>query len=345
MTARVFPLLLAVVLLADTAIESDAFQSLQHPSSRQQLCNTQLFMAKAKKGQKGGKGFGEAAPAAPTASKKSSSSESFTPVATTPTSKAQPTGILQASEPEDTPLVVTEGAQADMSQGKRALEQMRRQQAEKKDAELRRVREIRQTDKLVQTEREAAAIPEKVAMRMGQRMLPFVGIPLFGSLAAFVAFWYLATYKNLEFEPAAVATTTIVILVSGLLVRLCFFLLLNFRSMFITFVFVFDSSHFCAVKSHRLLHKINEKKQGITYSIVSASWDEDREGSFLGIEEFQKNVGNIKEGLDRSKENMVLREKMAGLPEAEIEAAIADLERREKRQQSFENKISQELEK
>ena len=64
---------------------------------------------------------------------------------------------------------------------------------------------------------------------------------------------------------------------------------------------------------------------GITYSIVSASWDEDREGSVLGIEEFQKNVGNIKEGLDRSKENLFLRERMAGLPEAEIEAAIADL--------------------
>ena len=65
----------------------------------------------------------------------------------------------------------------------------------------------------------------------------------------------------------------------------------------------------------------------------------------LGFEEFQKNVGNIKEGLDRSKENLLLREKMAGLPESEIEAAIRDLERREKRQQSFENKIGQELEK
>ena len=78
---------------------------------------------------------------------------------------------------------------------------------------------------------------------------------------------------------------------------------------------------------------------------MSASWDEDREGSFLGIDEFQKNVGNIKEGLERSKENLVLREKMAGLPDAEIEAAIADLERREKRQQqSFQSKM-EELEK
>ena len=78
---------------------------------------------------------------------------------------------------------------------------------------------------------------------------------------------------------------------------------------------------------------------------MSASWDEDREGSVLGLEEFQKNVGNIKEGLERSKENLVLREKMAGLPEAEIEAALADLERREKREQSFSEKMVEELEK
>lgn len=78
---------------------------------------------------------------------------------------------------------------------------------------------------------------------------------------------------------------------------------------------------------------------------MSASWDEDREGSALGIEEFQRNVGNIQEGLARSKENLILREKMAGMPEEKIEAAIADLERREKRQQSFQDKIGQELEK
>jgi hypothetical protein len=78
---------------------------------------------------------------------------------------------------------------------------------------------------------------------------------------------------------------------------------------------------------------------------VSASWDEDREGTFLGVDEFQKNVDSIKEGLDRSKENLLLREKMAGLPEAEIEAAISDLDKREKRRQSLASKIEQELEK
>ena len=85
---------------------------------------------------------------------------------------------------------------------------------------------------------------------------------------------------------------------------------------------------------------------GITYSVMSASWDEDSEGSLLGIEEFQKNVGNIKDGLSRTSQNAILREKMAGLSEGEIEAAIADLERRENREKrkgmSLKDKMEEE---
>ena len=81
---------------------------------------------------------------------------------------------------------------------------------------------------------------------------------------------------------------------------------------------------------------------------MSASWDPDREGSLLGVEEFQRNVDNVKEGLGRSRENAVLRDKMAGLPQTEIKAAITDLENREaveaKRQQSLQNKLKDELE-
>jgi hypothetical protein len=43
---------------------------------------------------------------------------------------------------------------------------------------------------------------------------------------------------------------------------------------------------------------------------MSASWDDDREGSFLGADEFSQNVENIKTGLARSKENAILRDKM-----------------------------------
>lgn len=67
---------------------------------------------------------------------------------------------------------------------------------------------------------EAAVIPEKVAQRMGKRMLPFVGIPLFGTLGSFVGFWYMATYRDMEFQPALVATVSVALLVVGLLVCL-----------------------------------------------------------------------------------------------------------------------------
>ncbi len=76
---------------------------------------------------------------------------------------------------------------------------------------------------------------------------------------------------------------------------------------------------------------------------MSASWDPDREGSFLGFDEFSKNLDNIKTGLSRSRENAILRDKMDDFTAAEI----ADLERKEnakeKRQQSFGEKIGEEL--
>lgn len=126
---------------------------------------------------------------------------------------------------DDLKIIETQDNDSSMTGGKKLLEQMRREQAEKKDAELRRVKELRETEQMLQSTPDAAAIPEKVAMRMGKRMLPFVGIPLFGSMATFIAFWYFATYKDLEFQPGLVATTTIVILVSGLLV--CFIYMSN----------------------------------------------------------------------------------------------------------------------
>ena len=68
---------------------------------------------------------------------------------------------------------------------------------------------------------------------------------------------YMATYKDMVFQPALVATTSFVFLAIGLI--------------------------------------------GITYSVLSSSWDDDREGSALGIEEFGKNVNSLKDGLSRTK--------------------------------------------
>lgn len=191
-----------------------------------------------------------------------------------------------------------------LNAGQIALERMRAKQSDEKDAELRKVKEVRSVDEFIREDPDAAVIPERVAMRMGSRMLPFVGIPLFGTMGAFVAFWYLRVYKNIEFETVSVAFVTIGLLVVGLL--------------------------------------------GITYSVMSASWDSDREGSALGVDEFSNNLDSIRAGLKRSKENLIIREQMAGLPEGEIEAAIRALDKKDERakmkKMSLEEKMKKELE-
>eukprot|EP00752_Nemacystus_decipiens_P001898 g1828.t1 len=50
---------------------------------------------------------------------------------------------------------------------------------------------------------------------------------------------------------------------------------------------------------------------GITYAILSASWDEDREGSFFGFDEAKRNFGNIMEGLRRSSDRMDVEDMLA----------------------------------
>lgn len=72
---------------------------------------------------------------------------------------------------------------------------------------------------------------------------------------------------------------------------------------------------------------------------MSASWDPEREGSFFGFDEFQKNINNIRDGLGRSRENAILRDKVSSLGEGELKKALKDLEQREasanqKKQQS-----------
>jgi hypothetical protein len=187
------------------------------------------------------------------------------------------------------------------SAGEEALARLRRQKAEQRNEELLRIRALKEQDNLVSNSPDAAVIPEVVAQRMGKRMLPFVGIPLFGGMGAFVGFWYFATYKNVEFQPALVAFSTIAILAVGLL--------------------------------------------GITYSVMSASWDEDEEGSFLGTEQFSKNLESIKDGLKRTRENAILREKMASVPDDEIEAALSSLEKKEKMEATKKMSLKERLDK
>ena len=154
-----------------------------------------------------GKGFGDK----PTPKTKLSTMETTT---------AKPTSSSSSSSSSSTQNIssaVTVTTKEDNT-GSKMLQQLRSREAEKRDAELRKLRELRETEALLAEDAGAAAIPERVAQRMGKRMLPFVGIPLLGSFASFIGFWYLATYKDMEFQPAVVATTSFVFLATGLLV-------------------------------------------------------------------------------------------------------------------------------
>ena len=104
----------------------------------------------------------------------------------TPPAVSAPTPVETA--PSST-TKLTQESPPPLNAGQEALAKLRRQQAESKDAELRKVREMLQADRQVQES--TAAIPEKVAQRMGKRMLPFVGLPLFLGMGTFVGFWYM----------------------------------------------------------------------------------------------------------------------------------------------------------
>jgi len=232
-----------------------------------------------------GKGFGKQQP--PTA----------TTTTTTTTTQPPPTTPPTTPDPSSEPL----------SGGKAALARLRRVEAEKRDDELRAIRDLRTVDRDVASLEQSAVIPEQVATRMGMRMLPFVGVPLFGGMGVFVGFWYMATYRDLEFQPTLVAASTIAVLVVGLL--------------------------------------------GITYSVMSASWDPEEKGSAVGVKEFATNIRSIQDGLRRSRENLLLREKMNRIPEDEIESSVSDLERKEKRNErrqrdsaGLKEKLDRELE-
>jgi hypothetical protein len=131
--------------------------------------------------------------------------------------KSNPASSIVETQDKD----VTTQEEAPPSQenkGSTLLKQLRSRQAEERNAELQKIAQLRKTDEALLSDPGAAAIPERVAQRMGKRMLPFVGLPLFGSMASFVGFWYMATYRDMEFQPAIVATVSFVFLAMGLLV-------------------------------------------------------------------------------------------------------------------------------
>lgn len=78
---------------------------------------------------------------------------------------------------------------------------------------------------------------------------------------------------------------------------------------------------------------------------MSTSWDPDRQGSFLGTEEFSRNLENIKDGLSRSRDNAILRDKLA--TDQDMQRALSKLDQEESKKRknsSLESKINEELE-
>lgn len=272
------------------------------------------------------KGFGEPKSEAP--KKKKAPPPASSPVKTTAvSSEPKPEQSLSGSISSPDNPFNTVREDSDMSQGKSMLERMRREKVEQRNAELRAIKEVKDVDAMMRETPDAAAIPERVAQRMGKRMLPFVGIPLFGGMSTFVGFWYMATYRDTQYEPLMVAISTIGVLVASLLVR------------HVTFERV-EGMVPCAFVSHVSLLLLLDIK-GITYSVMSASWDTDVEGSFLGTEEFSKNLGSISQGLKRSRENARLRDKARDVSDEEL--AALDRKVKVKKQVSFGEKIGDEF--
>ena len=70
---------------------------------------------------------------------------------------------------------------------------------------------------------------------------------------------------------------------------------------------------------------------GLTYGVMSSSWDEEVEGSFLGLDECKTNVGRIFEGINRSGQDRVFREDYEERLRKEANAATMNRDKRRKK--------------
>ena len=78
---------------------------------------------------------------------------------------------------------------------------------------------------------------------------------------------------------------------------------------------------------------------------MSASWDPEVEGSILGVQEFQTNIGNIQDGLRRSRENALLRERMRKIPRDEMRSEMKRLDKEDESKKEKGMGLKEKLEK
>ena len=124
---------------------------------------------------------------------------------------------------------------------------------------------------------EAGVMPEVVSERMLRRVVPFAGLPVFGSLLLFVGFYIANTQLDLDLPPQV----RVRVRVRGR-VRLTRPPNPNPGPSPHP-----DPNQIVATATQALLLL---SFAGITYGVMSTSWDEEEEGSALGFTEFVRNV-------------------------------------------------------
>jgi len=71
---------------------------------------------------------------------------------------------------------------------------------------------------------------------------------------------------------------------------------------------------------------------GITYGVLSASWDPEIEGSALGVEEFKTNLGRIFAGIERTRDRQEFRDRLQ-------QSQMYDEQQRKKKSRSIQDEL------
>jgi len=196
-------------------------------------------------------------------------------------------------------------AEAAAARGRSALEAMRQAAGADPDEARRGRAALRQTaytaEEMSPVDPSAGVMPEVVSNRMLSRVVPFAGLPVFGSFLVFVGAYYANTQLDLDVPPQAPARPAFLLPAPP------------------------SPRHFSRATPSPLpppRQVIAYATQacfalsfaGITWGVLSTSWDEETEGSLLGTEQVGRNVAMMRDGMARGRA-------AAEEENAEIEAA------------------------
>ena len=167
---------------------------------------------------------------------------------------------------------------ASAARGKAALERLRADAQAGASTPPRRKMELT-PEELEPLSPEAGVMPEVVSERMLRRVVPFAGLPVFGSLLLFVGFYVANTQLDLDLPPQVRVRVR---------VRVRRTLSPNPNP-------TPNPSPSPSPNPNQIVATATQALlllsfAGITYGVMSTSWDEEEEGSALGFTEFVRNV-------------------------------------------------------